>query len=153
MITVLFVCLGNICRSPAAEAIMKDLAQKNQFRLKASSCGVGAWNLIGESPHPLMQEAANKRGLILSSKAKVFDRDFFDKFDYILTATKEIQDLLIKNAQTSEHKAKIHLMTAFSTVYKDKDIQDPFNGNLNAFDETLDMLEVCCKDFLEHIKT
>jgi protein-tyrosine phosphatase len=152
MAAVLFVCLGNICRSPAAQAIMQQMAAKDpRFAdLHVQSCGLGDWHL-GQLPDERMRESSKARGLILSSRAQLFRRSFFDTFDYILAADNEVLHQLYHYAVVPEHKAKIHLVTAFSETYKNEDIPDPYYGGAAAFDHVLDMLEDSCSGLLQHL--
>lgn len=142
---VLFVCLGNICRSPAAEGILKECARKKNVTMRVESCGIGDWH-AGQLPDSRMREAASDRGLILTSRAKQFSSSYFDEFDLILALDKEVQSDLYKYAKTVEHKAKIRLATAFSTTYKDQDVPDPFYGGRSDFDLVLDILEEICEE-------
>jgi protein-tyrosine phosphatase len=153
MASVLFVCLGNICRSPAAEAIFRNLVEEKGFLadINVDSCGMGGWH-TGHLPDERMREVAQVRGIILSGRAKQFDRSFFDSFDYILAADKEILKDLFHEAQTPEYRAKIHLITDFSTSYKGQDIPDPYYYREAAFEMVLDMLEDSCKGLLIHIQ-
>lgn len=152
MVSVLFVCLGNICRSPAAEGIMRDLAGKNPKTkdVYVRSCGLGSWH-TGQLPDLRMQEAAKKRGVLLSSRAQEFQPEFFEKFDFILAADKKVINVLYQHAKTLEHKAKIQMATAFSPIYKDQDIPDPYYGGEAMFELVLDMLEDACEGLLGHI--
>lgn len=151
---VLFVCLGNICRSPAAEGILGHLAKKNGINIKVESCGLSNWN-SNLPPHAGMQEAILKRGIDISQfKAKQFRLEFFDEFDYILAATKEILNRLKQYAKTPEQLAKIHLMTEYSDDYQGNEVPDPLLGSDSekAFDQVLDMTENFCEGLLSHIK-
>lgn len=153
MPAVLFVCLGNICRSPAAEAILRHLAAQNPnfANLHIESCGLGDWH-IGQLPDARMREAAKTRGLTLATRAQRFRPSFFERFDYILAADREILNDLYHHAQTPEQKAKIHLITAFSHTYKDEEIPDPYYGGDAGFELVLNMLEDSCEGLLEQIK-
>lgn len=149
--SVLFVCMGNICRSPAGEAILRHLAAQNaDLKIDVESCGIGDWH-IGQPPDPRIQEAANNRGIYLESRAQVFQKSYFDRFDYILVADKEIIKFLYRYAKTPEHKAKILLMTAFSSLYQGQEIPDPYYIAGGAFDLVLDMLEDSCHGLLRRI--
>ena len=152
MISVLFVCLGNICRSPAAEGILRDLATKNANAkdLHVKSCGLGSWH-VGQLPDARMQEAAQRRGLILSSRAQEIQPEFLDHFDYILAADHKVLNVLYQFAKTPEHKSKLQLITAFSRSYPNQEIPDPYYGGDAMFDLVLDMLEDACEGLLEHI--
>lgn len=151
-INVLFVCLGNICRSPAGEGILKHLAQQEQAaKFHVESCGIGDWH-IGQTPDWRIQEASKARGIALTSKAQQFRQKHLDQFDFILAADKEVLKFLYHYANSPEHKAKIHLMTAFSTLYKDQEIPDPYYQPDGAFELVLDMLENSCEGLLEHIR-
>lgn len=149
---ILFVCMGNICRSPAAEGILKHLVKQDlQSAIYVESCGIGDWHL-GHAPDRRMQESAKLRGIVLTSRAQQFQRGFFDQFDYILVADKEVLKFLYQYAKTPEHKAKLVLMTEFSPTYKGQDIPDPYYQSGGAFELVMDMLEDCCRGLLDHLK-
>ena len=154
MPAVLFVCLGNICRSPAAQGILEHLVKtKNPvIDIHIESCGLGDWN-IGQLPDERMRHTAEARGIVLSSRAQAFRRDFFDRFDYIFPVDLKVMYELHRWAATPEHKAKIHLMTTFSKIYKDQEIPDPYYYGQGHFDLVMDMIEDSCEGFLEHLSS
>lgn len=152
MISVLFVCLGNICRSPAAEGVLRHLVtkagKKDQFHIQ--SCGIGDWH-IGHLPDERMRHSAESRGLVLSSRAQQFKLKFFDSFDYIFASDHEVLNALYQHAKTPAQKAKVHLMTVYSHSYRDQEIPDPYYLGEGDFEVVLDMLEDSCEGFLEHL--
>jgi protein-tyrosine phosphatase len=152
MVSILFVCLGNICRSPAAEGVMNHLAKKitPSLELHVQSCGLGDWHK-GQLPDERMRKTAKSRGIILTSRAQAFDQLFFDKFDYILAADHKVMYELHKWAKNPEHKAKIILITKFSKTYKDKEIPDPYYLDQGHFELVMDMMEEACQRLLEHL--
>lgn len=151
-VCVLFVCMGNICRSPAGEAILKHLILQDQsISMQIESCGIGDWHL-GESPDVRIQEASKARGVVLTGKAQQFKDHYLDRFDYILAADKEILRALYHYAKLPEHKAKIQLITHYSMLYEGQDIPDPYYQPEGAFELVLDMLEESCQGFLKHIR-
>lgn len=153
MTRVLFVCLGNICRSPAAEGILRSLADKAGISdLTVASCGMGDWHL-GQLPDLRIRQAALLRGYTLTSKAKPFIPNFLDEFDYILAADSDVLEYLHGQAHTTEHKAKLHLMTAFSTAHKNLPVPDPYYQGPAAFDHILDILEDACQGLLNKINS
>lgn len=153
MVKVLFVCLGNICRSPAAEGLLRHMTAQQELSLEVyiESCGLGDWH-IGQLPDERMREASKSRGIILTSRAQRFKPDFFDTFDYILAADHEVLNDLRRIAKTPEHKAKIQLMTSFSASYKDEEIPDPYYSGEAGFELVLDMLEDVCEGFLKYLQ-
>jgi protein-tyrosine phosphatase len=157
MISVLFVCLGNICRSPAAEGIMRSMVKANADLINPAevlieSCGLGDWHL-GSLPDERMREAAKNRGYTLSSKAQEINASFFDSFNLILAADNKVMHELYRLASTPEYKAKIHLITYFSTFFKNQEIPDPYYQGKAGFELVLDMLEDSCVGILEHLET
>lgn len=151
-IRVLFVCMGNICRSPAGEGILKEMiSQDPNLKVHVDSCGIGDWH-IGQPADKRMQEAAKDRGIILTMRAKQLQHVFFDHFDFILAADNEVLNYLYQYAKNPDQKAKIFLMTAFSLRYKEKDVPDPYYQPNGAFELVLDILEDSCKGLIDHIR-
>lgn len=153
MVSILFVCLGNICRSPAAEGIMKHHVNNDPSGLEIhiESCGLGDWH-VGNLPDPRMRDVAKNRGLILSSRAQEFKLSFFDRFDHILAADHKIMKELYERTTNPEHKAKIHLITHYSVTYKDQEIPDPYYGGEAGFENVLNMIDDACLSILDHLK-
>lgn len=153
MPSILFVCLGNICRSPAAEGIMRHLVQKEfpHNDVHIESCGLGDWHK-GKLPDERMREASKKRGVLLTSRAKKFEPTFFERFDLILVADNKILNELYRHAITPEAKAKIHFITHYSACYRDEEIPDPYYEGEAGFERVLDMLEDACEGLLLHLK-
>lgn len=153
MIKVLFVCLGNICRSPAGEGMLRHLVEKEGLaeEIIISSCGIGDWH-IGSPPESRMRKAASERGIHLSSKAKPFVPNFLEEFDYIMASDDHVLEFLLKHAKNAEQKAKIHKMTAYAKAFKGEEVPDPYYEGKGAFDHVLDILEDSCTGLLEEIK-
>lgn len=139
-VSVLFVCLSNICRSVALEGALKNLAEKKNCTdsLTIDSCGLG-WYHLGEDPDFRMNNEAQKRGIHLEHKAREITSSDFEQFDYILAVTKEVLAELKKLAKTDKNKEKLSLATDFSTKYKGQDIPDPYYGASDSFKRVMDM--------------
>lgn len=150
MKSVLFVCLGNICRSPCAEGVLKDQAEKQSVDLHVESCGLGDWH-EGQLPDERMRQTTLARGIALSSHAQAFQKDFFQKFDYILAADRSVLHELLKWAETPGDKAKVQLITNFSKAHQGQDVPDPFYHEMAQFEIVMDMIEEACQGLLEHL--
>lgn len=152
MISVMFVCLGNICRSPAGEAMLKQMIRKRgkSEDFAVASCGIGDW-YVGQMADQRMREAAGARGIVLVSRAQQFKREFLDNYDYILAVDHEVLKDLYHFAAEPNHKAKICLATAFSKSYLNQEIPDPYYGGGGDFELVLDMLLDVCEGFLNEI--
>ena len=153
MTSILFVCLGNICRSPCAEGVLLHMAKSSKFPsdIHVESCGLGDWHQ-GNLPDERMRRAAEARGIVLCSRAQPFNPDFFETFDYILAVDHSVMYELHRWAKKPQHKAKIHLATDFSRTYKDQEIPDPYYSDQGGFDLVMDMIEDACEGLLEHLK-
>lgn len=153
MVSVLFVCLANICRSPAAEGLLRHAVQKETLPIEISveSCGISNWS-VGQLPDERMRLAAAERGVILTSRSQQFKTSFYDRHDYILAVDNEVLQLLKRHAHKPEHTAKIYLISEFSKIYHGQEVSDPYRGGDEAFDNVLDMLEDCCNGLITHIR-
>lgn len=151
MVKVLFVCLGNICRSPAAEGVLRHMASEAGIDIHVESCGIGDWH-IGALPDLRIRSAAKARGIVLSNRAQKFREDYLDNFDYILAADNEVLEHVHYFAKTPQQKAKVHLITAFSKSFQGENIPDPFYGSDAAFENTLDIIEDACAGLIAHLQ-
>jgi protein-tyrosine phosphatase len=149
---VLFVCTGNICRSPTAEAVFKKLAADAGMAeaVAADSAGTHGYH-VGEPPDPRAQKAAAKRGYDLSAlRARTIEDADFRRFDLILAMDQEHHAILSRIAGSSaEHKLK--LMMSYARRFKDRDVPDPYYGGPQGFERVLDMLEDAAKGLLESL--
>jgi len=153
-ISILFVCLGNICRSPAAEAIFKNLINNkgigNQFIV--DSAGTGSWH-VGKQADSRMRFAAKQRNINITSNARQIRKDDFQKFKYILVMDdsnfNNVVDL--KNRVKGSDFAKILKIQDFSSIFNEKEVPDPYFGGDAGFDHVLDILEDSVSCFLEDI--
>jgi protein-tyrosine phosphatase len=154
MIKVLFVCLGNICRSPAAEGIMKSLVlqQNLQENISVDSAGTIGYH-TGDSPDPRMLKQASERGFELNHKARKFNPtiDFMD-FDYIVTMDDQ-NYIDVKNLdKKNKFLSKIYKIADFSSDPEVKTVPDPYYGGPEAFDNVIDILKDSCTNLLNKIK-
>ncbi len=153
-ISILFLCLGNICRSPAAEAICIDLIKKKGLNdaFIVDSAGTGSWH-IGKKADARMRIAAERRGLNILSTARQINTKDFENFNYILAMDnsnfKNINDL--KNRNSSSDFSSIKKIQDFRSVFKDLEVPDPYFGGDEGFDHVLDILEDSVGGFLESI--
>lgn len=152
MSKILFVCLGNICRSPAGAAILNQMIENHpqKDRFVIDSCGLGGWH-IGQLPDPRMLKALEARGISVSTKAQKFREVFFHDFDYILAADLDIYHQLLSMAKDENKKKRVYMMTHFSPGLKGKEIPDPYWGDDKDFNHVLDLLEIACNDLLNHL--
>ena len=153
-ISVLFVCLGNICRSPAAEAIFQNLINVkgigNQFIV--DSAGTGSWH-VGKKADSRMRFAAKQRNINIMSNARQIREDDFRKFKYILVMDNSNFNNVVnfKNRVKGSDFARILKIQDFSSVFAEKEVPDPYFGGDAGFEHVLDILEDSVSCFLENI--
>lgn len=145
---VLFVCLGNICRSPAAEGVLRSMVDLGDFTI--DSAGTSGFHQ-GEPADSRMIEHAKKRGLDLTSLSRQFVASDFDRFDHILVMDdKNLRDVL-KMASIEQAK-KVRKITDFCQSFNYDHIPDPYYGGAKGFDLVLDLLVDACEGFLKSLK-
>ncbi|MCR4316410.1 MAG: low molecular weight phosphotyrosine protein phosphatase [Planctomycetes bacterium] len=152
-VKVVFVCLGNICRSPTAEAVFQDMAHKRGVadKFEIDSAGVGNWH-VGDRPDYRQAHAAEQRGYRLDSFARQIKKSDFDHYDLILSMDQSVHDSLIGMAKTETHRAKIKLFREFDPDSKgEKEVPDPYYGGPEGFGEVISIVERGCRNLLEQI--
>ena len=152
MTRVLFVCMGNICRSPMAEGMFRkaiEAAGLNRH-VEADSAGTHAYH-IGSAPDPRAQQAVRRRGADIGRLRgrKVADPDF-ETFDYILVMDGDNYLQLIERAP-AQHHGKIRRLLSFSRKYPNLDVVDPYYGGPQGFEENLDMIEDAVQGLIREI--
>lgn len=153
-IRILFVCLGNICRSPAAEGIMKKIVDKYELQdiIEVDSAGTSGWH-EGDLPDERMRYHGERRGYEFISRARKFNKSEFEKSDYIIVMDDDNYDKVKSLANSKEHIDKIRRMTEFSVQHSQHDsIPDPYYGGPQGFELVLDLLEDACEGLLQAIK-
>jgi len=152
-VRVLFVCMGNICRSPTAEGVFKHFVEQAGLagRVLSDSAGTHDYH-IGEPPDPRAQEAAAGRGYDLSKlRGRQVSRRDFREFDYVL-AMDEANLRLLERLCPQEHTRKLKLFMEFSADLVLREVPDPYYGGADGFERVLDLVEHASRGLLEHLR-
>ncbi len=151
-VSVLFVCLGNICRSPTAHGIFAELVNKNGLsgQISIDSAGTGDWHL-GRAPDQRAQQAALARGYDLSPlRARLVSADDFNHFDFILAMDREnLKDL--KAMKPRDYCGHLGLFLRFAATRGPNEVPDPYYGGPQGFEQVIDLVEEAAQGLLEHI--
>ena len=151
---VLFVCLGNICRSPAAEGVFLHLLEQSQAgeRFVVDSAGTGGWH-VGRAADARMRAAASRRGIHLASKARQLELADLTRFDHILTmdATNlaHVQTLAQERRGEPGGQARIEPLVRYCSRFKVLEVPDPYYGGADGFEHVLDLLDDACAGLLQ----
>jgi protein-tyrosine phosphatase len=156
-IRVCFVCLGNICRSPTAEGVMRHLALGSGIepRLHIASAGTGNYH-VGALPDARTRAEALRRGVALTSRARQFRAADFDEFDYVIAMDRNNHSDLTHLAAGPEHLAKLHMLRSFdpeSAGKGDLDVPDPYYGEGDGFARVYDICEAGCRGLIAHLRS
>jgi len=150
--SVLFVCMGNICRSPTAEGVFRQVVKERNLDhlIHIDSAGTHAYH-VGESPDHRAQATARERGIDLSTqRARKVDRTDFDKFDYIIAMDRaNLEDL--KQLQQAGSKAKLQLFMDFAPNWENNEVPDPYYGGDNGFKRVFDMVQDASEGLLKQL--
>jgi len=154
MIKVIFICLGNICRSPLAEGVFKHLVSEEglENKISAASAGTSGWH-IGERPDPRSVEVALQNGIALDSRGRKAVSEDFQEFDYIIAMDKNnYADMKRLPGASKTGAAKLRLMRDFDESGKGLDVPDPYYGGDEGFQKVYEMLDRSCRNLLEEIR-
>jgi protein-tyrosine phosphatase len=153
---LLFVCLGNICRSPTAEGAMRTLVREAglEDEIELDSAGTGSWH-VGSAPDERATAAAAGRGVVLEGAARRVRLEDFDDFDLILAMDSANLSDLRALAPDSEGRAKVRLLREFdpaSDGADDLDVPDPYYGEGDGFERVLDLVQAACEGLLVQVR-
>ena len=151
---ILFVCLGNICRSPAAEGIfkrkIKDRGLENLFFV--DSAGTGGWH-VGNLADPRMRDTALSRGIEITSRSRQIDANDLEEFDHILVMDKDnlqaVKSLIQDPLNPVNYKIK--LILSYSKDSQLEEVPDPYYGGQNGFDKVLDLLDDAINELINSL--
>ena len=153
---ILFVCMGNICRSPTAEGVMRALLREQGLdgRIELDSAGTGNWH-AGDPPDERAVAAARERGIDLDGAARQVTAADFDHFDLIVAMDRDNERALLALAPDKAARAKVRLLREFdpaSLAAGDLDVPDPYYGGPRGFERVLDIVTAGCRGLLDDVR-
>jgi protein-tyrosine phosphatase len=153
---VLFVCLGNICRSPTAEAVMRKLVEDAGLsaEIETDSAGTGPWH-VGRPPDARAAEAAATRGYKLTGKGRQVTARDFERFDLLVAMDRYNRADLLGMAPGADARRQVHMLREFdpaSAGAVDLDVPDPYQGGQRGFTVALDLIEAGCRGLLDELR-
>lgn len=153
MVRVLFVCLGNICRSPMAEGVFRHFVQQAGYAdlVEIDSAGTHAYH-VGEPPDPRAQVAAARRGIDISGlRGRQARREDFSRYDYVLAMDHDNHAHLLALCPPG-HEHKLRLFLEFATRSAERTVPDPYFGKESGFDRVLDLIEDAATGLLADVR-
>lgn len=149
---ILMVCLGNICRSPVAEGVLRHKAEKHNLPVLVDSAGTSNYH-IGEAPDRRSMLSARKNGIDISGlRARQFNVEDFDKFDMILTMDSRNYENVLKLARDERDREKVSLLLEHIYPGEKISIPDPYFGGEEGFNTVFSLIDAACEKLIEKIK-
>ena len=153
---ILFVCLGNICRSPTAEGVMRHKLREAGLAddVDVESAGTGGWH-IGHAPDERATAAAKLRGIPLESRAQRFEATHFDDFDLIIAMDRQNLEDMRSLAPNADAEGRLSLLREYDPTAVEAgelEVPDPYYGGEQGFEDVLDMVERACDGLIEEIR-
>jgi protein-tyrosine phosphatase len=152
-VRILFVCLGNICRSPTAEVVFRVVASREapDIALEVDSAGTAGYH-VGEAPDQRTRQAAARRGYDLSAlQARVVEPRDFEYFDLILAMDRQNLRALERRAPP-QARDRLRLFLEFAPDTGISEVPDPYYGGANGFEDVLDLIEAASRGLIEHLR-
>jgi protein-tyrosine phosphatase len=150
-VRILAVCAGNICRSPAAEAAIREAAEEAGIEVVADSAGTGTWH-IGQPPHPDSVAAGARAGLHIDGRARKVTAADFDRFDIILAMDRANLRDLHEIAPTREAKARARLFRTYDPAAERDEVPDPWGGPEAGYDETVRIVRQAARGLVAELR-
>ncbi|MCC5599085.1 low molecular weight protein-tyrosine-phosphatase [Nostoc favosum] len=152
---LLFVCLGNICRSPSAENIMNHLIEQAGLseRILCDSAGTSSYHVGSPPDRRMSAAAATKLGIKLRGRARQFQKSDFQDFDLILAMDQENYENILTLDQTKQYQHKVRLMCEFCSRHTLKEVPDPYYGGQEGFNRVIDLLIDACEGLLTKVRS
>jgi len=149
---ILTVCLGNICRSPAAEAAIREAAERRSVQIELDSAGTGAYH-IGDPPDPRMRAAGGATGLAIDGVARKFDVSDFDRFDLILMMDRQNLKDVLALAPDESAASKVRIFRSFDSEAdpEDLDVPDPYYGGEDGFSEVIALVRRAAEGLIDEL--
>ena len=149
---LLFVCLGNICRSPSAENIMNHLIAEAglEDKITCDSAGTSSYH-IGSSPDRRMSAAAANQGIRLQGRARQFEVADFADFDLILAMDRDNYRDILSLDRENKYRDKVKMICDFATKHPDQEVPDPYYGGSEGFNYVIDLLLDACDGLLKEV--
>jgi protein-tyrosine phosphatase len=152
MTKVLFVCLGNICRSAMAQGILEHKIKEQYLAIEVDSAGTSSYH-IGDAPDKRMQAKGLEYDIDISQQqARQFRVNDFEEFDYIFAMDSSNYNDIIALAKTEKDKQKVSLFLNQSTPNQNKSVPDPYYGGEQGFEDVYQMLDIACDAFIKKIE-
>lgn len=154
-IGVLFVCLGNICRSPLAEGVFRHVVREAglEHRFEIDSAGTSAYH-IGDPPDRRTAAVATRRGITLDSRARQFRPEDFGRFDYVFAMDRDNLAALERAARTAGSGGEVRLLREFDPeAGDDLEVPDPYYGGPQGFEEVHDIVDRACRNLFDHLRS
>ena len=149
---ILMVCLGNICRSPMAEGILRKKAVENKLDVEIDSAGTGSWH-VGQHPDERAIQTAKQFGVDISKlKGRHFSSNDFEEFDKIFVMDSENYKNVLALAKNENHKTKIDLILNAGKPGSDLSVPDPYYGGDDGFIEVFNMIDRACEAIIIQIR-
>jgi protein-tyrosine phosphatase len=152
-VKILFVCLGNICRSPTAEAVFRAVAAREapELQIEVASAGTAGYH-VGAPPDIRTRQAATRRGYDMSLlRARMVEPRDFEEFDLILAMDRENLNVLHRRAP-AHVRERVRLFLEFAPDAVVTEVPDPYYGGPNGFEEVLDLVEAASRGLLQHLR-
>jgi protein-tyrosine phosphatase len=154
LVRICFVCLGNICRSPTAEAVMRHLVAQEGLgdRISVESAGTGDWH-VGHPRDRRSRAVGEARGIPLGGRAQQFTAPDFDRYDHVIAMDRANRDELLAMARNGADRAKVRLLRSFDPAAPpDAEVPDPYYGGPRGFEDVFDICEAACRGLLAHLR-